>query len=119
MKLPEVLSNNNWTAIVSIDGVIHLTCGIPNADYGCSAENSLPTLLSPLSARYAPPKSKILMDLNLGEVRFPILVTSTLGVSASTYAWLALIGVALSGALGNGWLFKLLEYVKARKTPEH
>ena len=54
------------------------------------------------------------IDLATNTLSFPVQVTTTLGFSTSTYGWLALAGTIVSGMLGSGWIWKLLEAVKRR-----
>jgi hypothetical protein len=54
------------------------------------------------------------VDLASNQLRFPIRITTSLGLNASTYAWLALAGTILSGFLGTGWAWKLLELFKPK-----
>jgi hypothetical protein len=55
------------------------------------------------------------IDLGQNQVRFPIRVVTSLGLDADTYAKLALLGTVLSGFLGSGWAWKILELLKAKK----
>jgi hypothetical protein len=54
------------------------------------------------------------VDLASNTLSFPIDVATTLGFNASTYGWLALAGTMVSGMLGSGWIWKLLEAFKGR-----
>ncbi len=53
--------------------------------------------------------SNIGLDVSKGEIRFSVEILTTLGVSRGVYGWLALGGAILSGLLGSGWLWKLLD----------
>ena len=55
------------------------------------------------------------IDLDARAIRFPIQVVTSLGLSGTTYTWLAVVGVALSGLLRSGWLWKILELFRARR----
>jgi len=55
------------------------------------------------------------IDLDTRAIRFPIQVVTSLGLNGTTYAWLAVVGIALSGMLGTGWLWKALELFRARR----
>jgi len=50
-----------------------------------------------------------IVDLARGEFRFLVEILTTLGVSRGTYGWLALLGALVSGFLGSGWLWKVLD----------
>lgn len=54
------------------------------------------------------------IDLETRQLRFPIRVTTSLGLDSNTYAWLALLGTLLSGFLGTGWAWKLVELFKPK-----
>jgi hypothetical protein len=54
------------------------------------------------------------IDMHSGQLRVPVDVVGTLGVNRSVYNGLALIGTVLSGFLGSGWLWKLLEWWRTR-----
>ena len=58
------------------------------------------------------------VDFAAQQFTLPIRFENTLGVSAQLYANLSLIGAALSGMLGGGWLWGLLAWFKARKTTQ-
>lgn len=51
------------------------------------------------------------IDLSRGRLSTQTTVVQTLGVSAESYAWLAVIGTILTTALGSGWLIQLLSWV--------
>jgi hypothetical protein len=53
-------------------------------------------------------------DMLSGQLRVPVEVVDTLGVSRSVYNALALMGTLLSALLGSGWLWKLLEWWRIR-----
>jgi hypothetical protein len=55
-------------------------------------------------------------DMHSGQLRVPVEVVDTLGVSRSAYNALALIGTVLSALLGSGWLWKLLDWRRMRGT---
>jgi hypothetical protein len=55
-------------------------------------------------------------DMHSGQLRVPVEVVDTLGVSRSVYNALAVIGTLLSAVLGSGWLWKLLEWWRTRYT---
>jgi len=57
------------------------------------------------------------VDFENLQIRFPIRVTTSLGLTAQTYAWLALAGSVLSGFLGSGWGWKLVDIFKSN-TPK-
>lgn len=50
-----------------------------------------------------------IVDLARGEFRFLVEILTTLGVSRGTFGWLAVLGALVSGFLGSGWLWKVLE----------
>jgi hypothetical protein len=62
---------------------------------------------------------KLEIDLRSQQVTFPLRFETTLGVTAETYTYLTLLGVLASGALGGGWFWQLLSWIKSRhrKTP--
>lgn len=57
------------------------------------------------------------VDIESRQIRFPIKITTSLGLDAQTYAWLAAIGTILSGVLGAGWAWKLIELFKTNPVP--
>jgi hypothetical protein len=56
------------------------------------------------------------LDLARQQIRVPVDVVSTLGVTRSTYDWLALFGTFASAFLGSGWLWQLVAAVKSRSS---
>lgn len=113
MRLPQLWDGDEWTAVFRQKDQIFVTCdsaGHIDGDAGCWGPARL---LSPSTAGYAAPDGTFSIDLNNQEVRLPIEVSTTLGLSSKTYAWLAVVGIFLSGALGSGWLFKIIELVWA------
>jgi hypothetical protein len=54
------------------------------------------------------------VDLAAQQFTLPIRFETTLGVSAQLYGNLSVLGAALSGLLGGGWLWQLLAWFKAR-----
>lgn len=56
------------------------------------------------------------IDLESRQLRFPVRVSTSLGLSGDTYAKLALVGTILSGFLGTGWAWKLVELLKPKPT---
>jgi hypothetical protein len=57
------------------------------------------------------------IDLRSQQVTFPLRFETTLGVTAETYAILTLLGALASGALGGGWFWELLSWIKAHRKP--
>jgi hypothetical protein len=59
------------------------------------------------------------IDLRSQQVTFPLRFETTLGVTGTTYERLTLLGALASGALGGGWFWQLLSWIKAhqRKPP--
>jgi hypothetical protein len=113
MQLPQLWEGNQWTGIVRRNKEILLACGRGRRDMenGCYWPAKL---FAATTASYAAPMGEFSIDFGRREVRFPINVSTTLGLSSSTYAWLSLIGIILAGGLGSGWLFKILEVLRAR-----
>jgi hypothetical protein len=56
------------------------------------------------------------IDLDTRQVRFPIMVSTSLGLDSATYGKLALLGTILSGFLGTGWAWKLYELIRPART---
>jgi hypothetical protein len=54
------------------------------------------------------------IDLRQQQIRIPIRVVATLGVSRAVYNTLAVIGTFLSALLGSGWLWQALAWWRAR-----
>ena len=52
------------------------------------------------------------IDLRSQQVTFPLRFETTLGVTGTTYAILTLLGALASGALGGGWFWQLLSWIK-------
>jgi hypothetical protein len=76
-------------------------------------DRSMPTPLSaqkPIFRR----GSLFEIDLRSQQVTFPLRFTTTLGVTGTTWTILALLGTLASGALGGGWFWQLLSWIKAR-----
>jgi len=48
------------------------------------------------------------IDVDHREIRFPLVVLTSLGVTQETYDWVAGIGAIVGALLGSGWLLKLL-----------
>jgi hypothetical protein len=107
IQFPSLWHGNEWKAILSknSDPLMNTRC----KEYGEVRRNCLYALvlLSPSTPSYGSSQGEFSVNLSRPEVRFPIKVYATLGVSSYTYSWLALIGVVLSSALGSGWLFKI------------
>ena len=59
------------------------------------------------------------VDLESQQIRIPVFVETTLGVSRNVYTALALIGTALSGLLGSGWLWRFLEWWRGSRGQSH
>jgi len=55
------------------------------------------------------------IDLRSQQVTFPLRFETTLGVTGTTYAILTLLGALASGALGGGWFWQLLSWIKSRQ----
>lgn len=53
------------------------------------------------------------IDLRSQQVTFPLQFETTLGVTGTTYDTLTLLGALASGALGGGWLWQLLSWMRA------
>lgn len=56
------------------------------------------------------------IDLSRGRLGGRTTVVNTLGVSESTYAWLALFGTVAASALGSGWLVQFVAWVRKKAT---
>jgi hypothetical protein len=54
------------------------------------------------------------IDLSRGRLGGRTTVVNTLGVSESTYAWLALFGAVAASALGSGWLVQFVAWVRKK-----
>lgn len=63
----------------------------------------------------------VAVDFSEGLMQFPLDFETTLGVSEKAYAYLAVAGAVLSGLLGSGWIWKILEWLKSQapKRPTH
>lgn len=125
IELPDGLktgSQNNWSAIIVYDDQPVLTSDrklvdgrcvrLFERDISCLDKIRLFTSSSP---EFTSSTGDFTADIANRSIRFPIYVTTTLGVSETTYQWLAIVGVILSGAFGTGWLFKIYELVRTRK----
>lgn len=55
------------------------------------------------------------IDLRSQQITFPIVFQTTLGISGSAYERLTVVGAVMSGLLGGGWLWQLLEWLKSRR----
>lgn len=55
------------------------------------------------------------VDLSSMQLRATVSVLTTLGVSARTYGYLAVMGTALASLLGTGWLWQFLSRRRASK----
>ena len=55
------------------------------------------------------------IDLRSQQVTFPLRFETTLGVTSTTYAILTLLGALASGALGGGWFWQLLSWIKTHQ----
>lgn len=113
-----------WEAFIWLNGDLVLGGNLPDSTrclVGSSGGGDL-NRCRPFAIRSESPQTKVLyagieMDLTNGYLRFPIHVETSLGISGETYAKLALFGTVLSGLLGSGWLWKLLDVIRARKGP--
>jgi hypothetical protein len=56
-------------------------------------------------------------DLSKREIRLSVEVIPTLGVRRSTYNSIALIATFASGALGTGWIWQFLTWLRTRQKP--
>jgi hypothetical protein len=54
------------------------------------------------------------IDLQNKWIEVPITVTTSIGLDEDDYAKLTLLGTVISGLLGTGWLWKLIEAWKAK-----
>jgi len=48
------------------------------------------------------------IDADHREIRFPLVVLTSLGVTQETYDWVSAIGAVVAALFGTGWLLKLL-----------
>jgi hypothetical protein len=122
----------SWTGHLRIGGTEPGVCRNPryygemrSGSWGC--DNIEPIVLIPERPRYIinyeqpgvihfrPEYDGVEIDLAANTVTFPVEVITTLGFSTSTYLWLALAGTIVSGMLGSGWIWKLLEAAKKRR----
>jgi hypothetical protein len=117
-----------WTASPAAQGVRQLAIEFPAVWQGSEwsailAKNSVPVsgganytplLLSTSSPTYGSPRGDFSVDVSRRDIRFPIKVLTSLGLSAYTYGVVGVIGVALAGALGSGWVFRLIELITSR-----
>ena len=55
------------------------------------------------------------VDLSSMQLRIPIEVKTTLGVSERAYGYMAIIGTTLAGILGTGWIWQLTGFVRSHK----
>lgn len=87
IELPELWSGNQWTAVVIARGDVLSACWPRDFDCGRT-----PKLFSSAETSYSAPPGDFSLDFGRREIRFPIEVATTLGLSSSAYAWLAVIG---------------------------
>jgi hypothetical protein len=117
IEFPPVWRGDEWTAILAKNSELILDECQRGHERPCSWN---PRLLSASSSSYGAPRGDFSVDISRGDVRLPIKVLTTLGLSSFTYGLLAILGMVLSGALGSGWLFKLVETLKPPSaTPKH
>jgi hypothetical protein len=57
------------------------------------------------------------LDLASGQLEVRVTAQTTLGVSASLYQYLSIAATALSAALGGGWIWQFVTYLRNRKKP--
>jgi len=57
------------------------------------------------------------LDLANGQIEIRISAQSTLGVSSTIYQYLSVAATALSAALGGGWIWQFITYLRSRKKP--
>lgn len=100
IEFPQLWSGSEWTAIMP---------------YGCGDGDLCGRRFDAQSPSYASGTGNVSLDLSRREIRVPIYISTTLGISSAAYGWLAVLGVVISGALGSGWLFKAVELFWARK----
>jgi len=96
----EVFSNENETYVGPIRG-------------SAGGVTFIPFFLTP--GKPSVQISNFYLDLSSMQVRVPVQVKNTLGVSGRTYTLLALAGSILAGALGTGWFWQLVQIVRNRK----
>jgi hypothetical protein len=129
---PAHLLGPTWTATAQVDGEYVLQSGLLgqpgyNPQWGPERRNSYGINIGVHKAymlnSVAPGMSyqDWSVDLASGQIRFTTDVVRTLGVSASTYGTLVVVGTIASGALGSGWVFKLFDLLlyayRRRKVP--
>lgn len=122
------LHQAEWTATVASDekiwsrteaAPIELQSNVPRQWQGVIDHRSnlkeKPIVLTPAApeVRYGGYE----VNLGAGEFLVPLEFQNTLGVSAGTYAILALGGTVLSTLLGSGWLWQLLTWLRQRNRP--
>jgi hypothetical protein len=122
--LAEVWRNGHrLTELVVARPPLHTSSGREVRDYDPSSWSTpglAPTPQAPLSAQRPIFRDQDLeIDLRSQQVTFPVRFETTLGVTGETYAILTLLGALASGALGGGWFWQLLSWIKSRqrKTP--
>lgn len=98
IEFPDLWSGKEWTAIMPY------RCG----DDFCARR------FGASSTSYASADGTLSIDLSRRVIRVPISISTTLGISSEAYVWLTALGVVLSGALGSGWLFTIVELVRTR-----
>jgi hypothetical protein len=131
LSLPALWAPNaSWVGHLRVGGrelieYVNLPCARDNerrVDLGNCETRSV--VLNPQRPRYSIDHNNpdldreyegIEVDLVANTISFPVEVTTTLGFSAATYGWLALGGTIISGMLGSGWIWKLLDAVKKRR----
>jgi len=58
------------------------------------------------------------VDLGVRQIRLPVTIVTTLGVTERTYQITALLATCISGFLGAGWLWQLLAWRRSSKSVE-
>jgi len=80
--------------------------------YRTHAVPEVPVRLSPTEALYR--EGSTYVDLANFQLRSTVDVATTLGVDASTYSFLAILGTIFSGLLGGGWIWQAVEWWRKR-----
>ena len=115
----------DWTATASSNNKQLLTCGLYHMDH-CNGAKAVLSATNP-KAKHSnigrdvvdrhPPWFKL--DMSARSITFPVEVILSLGVSSSTYQWLSIAGLVISGALGSGWGLTLLGSLRKKEKPPH
>jgi hypothetical protein len=55
------------------------------------------------------------LDVARQQLRIPMQIVTTLGMTRGTYEWVALLGTCISAFLGTGWLWQILTAMRSRQ----